>query len=167
LNGKADQDVHLEARTCGVSGWSGWHDWGGAHTGEGGGFSFETAFTSSAFLRARVGSAVSAPVTVQQRVSVQLTDRPAGFFRIGVRGVHAFWRKRAILQRYDARRRVWIDVKTVTLHDYDAAPGSPFVYTQTDKFPARVPKGSLVRATVPLSQAKPCYLAGFSNLIQK
>ena len=45
----------------------------------------------------------------------------------------------------------------------------PFVLPDTgtiDDFRLPVPKGTTVRAHVPASQAKPCYLAGYSKLIR-
>jgi hypothetical protein len=37
---------------------------------------------------------------------------------------------------------------------------------KTLPFRPRVPKGTLIRAVLPLSQARPCYLAGYGPLMR-
>lgn len=67
-----------------------------------------------------------------------------------------FWRKRVLFQRFDRRLGTWATVRRVVLTEYTG-------YTA---FTASVPKGCLVRVVLPLSQARPCYLAGYSPLLR-
>ena len=67
-----------------------------------------------------------------------------------------FWRKRVLFQRLDRRLGTWATVKKVVLTRS----------TGGVTFRAPVPKGSLVRAVLPLSEARPCYLAGYSPLLR-
>ncbi len=39
-------------------------------------------------------------------------------------------------------------------------------FAEKDHFKIAVPKGTTLRAVLPLAQAKPCYLAGYSKLIR-
>ena len=59
----------------------------------------------------------------------------------------------------------WVDMKKVVLTKTGAAPGSPFVWSSAE-FSTVVPPRTLVRAVMPLSQARACYLAGFSNQLR-
>ena len=47
----------------------------------------------------------------------------------------------------------------------DAAPGSVYVWSTTDEFAVDVAKGTTIRAVLPLAQAKPCHIGGYSNLL--
>jgi hypothetical protein len=71
-----------------------------------------------------------------------------------------------ILQRFDNTRQNGRDVRSVLLTKQDAGPGSGFILTGSDNFRAKFPKGTLLRATLPLSQSRPCYLAGYSFLLR-
>lgn len=116
-------------------------------------------------LRAKANGSTSAPIRVQQRPAVQLVRR-RGRFQITVGGRTSLWHRKVTLQRFDRSARVWRDVRSVLLTDSGAAPGSTYVWGSTDPFRQKLPKGTLVRATVPLSQVRPCYLGGYSNFFQ-
>jgi hypothetical protein len=77
------------------------------------------------------------------------------------------WQKRVTLQRFDAAKRAWIDIRSVLLTDTGAPQGVGWIWSGKDKLNVKVPKGTLLRATLPLSQARPCYLAGWSNLLRR
>jgi hypothetical protein len=100
---------------------------------------------------------------------VQLSRRPrtsAGFgFEVEVRSLQQFWKRHVIVQRYERRLGRWRDVKKVVLSKTGAAPGSTFVWTSAE-FGVKVPRGTAIRAVFPLSQARPCYLAGYSNQLR-
>jgi hypothetical protein len=100
---------------------------------------------------------------------VQLGRRPktkAGYgFKVDVRALTQFWRRHVVVQRFERRLGRWRDVKKVVLTDSGAAPGSMFVWTSAD-FNIAVPRGTAIRVVLPLSQARPCYLAGYSNQLQ-
>jgi uncharacterized protein len=64
--------------------------------------------------------------------------------------------KAALFQRFDRRLGTWTTLRRVVLTEYNG-------YTE---FRASVPRGALIRAVFPLSQARPCYLAGYSPLFR-
>jgi hypothetical protein len=108
-------------------------------------------------------------VTVQDRAWVQLsgpqrTAKGVGF-EVAVRSELQFWKRHVVIQRLDRSFGRWVDMKKVVLAKTGAAPGSPFVWSSAE-FSTVVPRGTLVRAVFPLSQARPCYLASFSNQLR-
>jgi hypothetical protein len=56
-------------------------------------------------------------------------------------------------------------VKKLRLENTGAAPGSVFVWSTTDEFAVPVAKGTTIRAVLPLDQARPCHIGGYSNLL--
>jgi hypothetical protein len=162
-SGKPDVDVYIEARTCGEGPWD---DISGAHTVEGGGFSAEFGAGIMLLVRALAEGATSNVIRVQQRPSVILQERPRGTFFVLVNAARSFWRKQIVLQRLDAQRRNWVDLRTARLTETGSNPGSPFQWSKTGHFRQKVARGATLRATLPLSQARPCYLAGYSELIR-
>jgi hypothetical protein len=164
--GRANEDVWIEGKLCGQTEWK---VVGGAHTHAGGGYTVQYAPFVTTTVRAVWNGARSAPVTVQDRVWVQLSRRPrtkAGYgFQVEVRSLQQFWKRHIVVQRYERRLGRWRDVKKVVLTETGAAPGSQFVWTSAE-FRVAVPKGTRIRAMFPLSQARPCYLAGYSNQLQ-
>jgi len=117
-------------------------------------------------VRARAEEATSNVVKIQQRPSVTLQQRPRGTFWVNVNAGRSFWQKRVVLQRYVPSARTWQSVRTAVLADSGSRPGSAFIWSATEKFRQRLAKGTLVRATLPLPQAKPCYAAGYSNMLR-
>jgi hypothetical protein len=69
------------------------------------------------------------------------------------------WRKRVFIQSFDRRLGTWQAVKSVVLTE---SRGRLALAT----FTVRLPKGTLVRAVFPRSQAGPCYLTGASNSLR-
>ena len=162
-SGQANVDVYIDGQTCGDGRWE---VISGAHTGPGGGFSAEFGAGINILVRARAEGATSNVVRVQQRPSVTLQQRPRGTFWVSVNAGRSFWKKRVLLQRYVPSARTWRNVRTAVLSDSGSRPGSAFVWSETEKFRQQLTKGTLVRATLPLAQAMPCYAAGYSNLIR-
>ena len=163
---KADEPITIEAKECGQTKFV---EIAGAHTAVGGGWTLQYAPVITTTLRAEWKGARSATVTIQDRAWVQIGNRPRtakGFgFSVAVRAKVQFWRRHVVVQRLDRRLGRWVDVKKAVLTETGAAPGSTFVWS-TGEFRLQVPKGTLVRAMFPLSQAKPCYLAGYSNQLR-
>ena len=163
---RANEDVTIEAKECGQTTFV---PVAGAHTNTGGGWTMQYAPVITTTLRAEWKGARSAPVTIQDRAWVQLNRRPRtalGYgFGVAVRAKLQFWRRHVMVQRFQRRLGRWTDVKKVVLTESGAAPGSTFVWS-SGEFRVRVPQGTLVRAVFPLSQARPCYLAGFSNQLR-
>lgn len=161
-SGKANEDVFIEGKECGATEF---HEVGGAHTIAGGGWTSQYAPYITTTLRAVWKGSRSATVTVRDRAWVQLqrVQRPArGFdFQVAVRAFRLqFWKRHVIVQRFDRRLGRWIDLKKAVLTDTGGM--GDFVWSRGE-FSVVVPKGTRVRAVFPLSQARPCYIAGYSN----
>jgi hypothetical protein len=162
-SGQAGIDIYIDAQSCGDGRWE---VISGAHTGPGGGFTAEFGAGVNLLVRARAEEATSNVVKIQQRPSVTLQQRPRGTFWVDVNAGRSFWKKRVVLERYVPSARTWRSVRAAVLAHSGSRPGSAFIWSKTEKFRQRVAKGTLVRATLPLAQAKPCYAAGYSNLLR-
>jgi hypothetical protein len=162
-SGQAGIDIYIDAQSCGDGRWE---VISGAHTGPGGGFTAEFGAGVNLLVRARAEEATSNVVKIQQRPSVTLQQRPRGTFWVDVNAGRSFWKKRVVLERYIPSARTWRSVRAAALAHSGSRPGSAFIWSKTEKFHQRVAKGTLVRATLPLAQAKPCYAAGYSNLLR-
>ena len=80
-------------------------------------------------------------------------------FRSAVWAKVPFWHKRVIVQRRSGG--AWKTLREVLLTDQQGT-GADGGILSSATFHLRVPRGTLVRAVVPISQARPCYLAGVS-----
>ena len=155
---RAEEIVTIQARPCGSPSQS-FTNVDTARTSEGGSWSTEFRVLVNTTLRAVWNDRPSAQITVRARPGVSLRRRAARRFDVSVQGQSGgamFWRKRVLLQRLDRRLGTWATVKKVVLTRS----------TGGVTFRASVPKGSLVRAVLPLSEARPCYLAGYSPLLR-
>ena len=163
---KADEEITIEGRECGQTEW---RVATGAHSAQGGSWTTQYAPTITTTVRAVWDGARSAPLTIQNRVWVQLNTRARsaqGFgFRVAVTSQLQMWKRYVVVQRYERRLGRWRDVKKVVLTETGAAPGSSYIWTSAN-FHVNVPAGTKIRATFPLSQARPCYLAGYSNQLE-
>lgn len=159
-NGKAEEVVTIQAKDCGQRFFTGVAS---ATTRDGGTWTEEYWPRITSTLRAVWKGAASAPVTVRQQAYVALYRRSSKKFEVGVAGKWSFWHKRVLFQRRAAGS--WTTVKSVLLTETAAQPGYSQAWSGAH-FSASVPKGSLVRAVLPLSQARPCYLAGVSKTVR-
>ena len=162
----AEEIVTIEAKDCGQTSF---HGVAAARTKQGGGWSSDeySPFISST-IRAVWNDETSTPVAVQARPYVQLQRNggpSSSRFEISVGAKVQFWRRYVTLQRFDRRLGVWKPIKNVVLTHTAAAIGTSFI-TTFEEARVAVPKGTLIRAVFPLSQARPCYLAGYSNQIR-
>jgi hypothetical protein len=164
---KAGESVAIQAKDCGT-------DFfrlvSGATTESGGSwwnFYWPAANTT---LRAVWNEVASAPITIRVRVSVGLSkSRDGKSLRVGAGGIDNFWRKRVEIQRFEKRLGTWRRLTTVVLTDSGGNRGSGPNTGRSGSmadFVPRVPRGTLLRAVMPLSQVKPCYLAGTSKTIR-
>src|SRR4029450_5016106 len=144
-SGKADVDVYIDAQTCGEGAWE---NISGAHTIEGGDFSAEFGAGINLLVRARAAGATSNTVNVQQRPSVTLQEHPRGSFFVLVNAARSFWHKKVVLERFDKTKRRWITLRTALLTETGGRPGSSFQWSKTGHVRAKVPRRSLVRATL-------------------
>ena len=107
----------------------------------------------------------STAVLVRQRVRLEFTQKPfkRHVFVVSVVGRAQFWHRRVTIMRYHRRDREWRVFRTVLLTTQNA-PGQ-IVWT-SGEFSARFPQDTLLRATLPASQAAPCYLSGTSLVLR-
>lgn len=173
-SGKADEKVTIQFKQCGLLP-SQFRDRLETTTREGGGYSFAEvrpfAPGVSGVFRAKWGDSVSGQVPVQQSPWVGLQPVAGGRFEVAVTALQQFWRRRVQLQRFERRVGRWVDVRTLVLTEQlgggGAAPpfaSASFITTRTAPFRPDVPKGTTIRAVFPLSQARPCYLGGVSQI---
>ena len=160
---RPDQLVTIEFRPCDEDTW---RDLGEATTTAGGAWTVDLVANIGGVIRATSGDAVTDPVTIRQRPWVFFSQRRPGRFRAGVQAYRQFWHRKLAIQRFDAKTRTWRLVKNVLITDTVGSDQSDIAST-TDQFRLDVPKGTTLRATLPLSQAKPCYTAGYSAILRR
>jgi hypothetical protein len=164
-SGREGQKVTVQYRQCGLYPLQ-FRDVAEVQTTEGGGWSTPIGPEANGVYRALSGAAVSNEVKVLRRVDVRLSPTRSGKYRAYVVARTSFWHKRIAIERYDRKRGKWLTVKTFLLDDAGAAPGSTYVWSLAPPFKPDVPKGTTIRATLPLAQAKPCYIGGTSTLLR-
>ena len=157
-NGRAGEIVTIQAKDCGQRFFTGISS---ATTRDGGAWTEEYFPAITTTFRAVWKGAASAQVTVRLHPRVSLFQRSPRRFEIFVGG--AFWRKSVLIQR--RQQGSWKTVRSVLLTDTYSQPGSRFATTGAT-FGASYSKGTQIRAVLPLSQARPCYLAGVSNTVR-
>lgn len=165
---RADQKVTVQFKQCGSFPRE-FRDAAETTTGAGGTWSVEWLFgRGGGSYRAVSGAAVSAEAVVQGRPSVLLRRDRTGF-DVWVTAALPFYKKRALVQRLDERRGGWVTVRSVLLTEQlgnHPQFGLPLVSTGRKNLRLRVARGSTLRAVLPLAQARPCYLAGYSNILR-
>jgi hypothetical protein len=161
-SGDADKKVTIQFKACGLQPMQ-FRDAFETTTRAGGGFSLEELrpfnLGVSGVYRAVSGGEVSAEIRVQQRVAVYMRPLSGGRFEVWVGGKVSFWRRFVLLQRFERRRGVWITMRRLLLTE-------GFAQGYSARFRPRVPKGTQLRAVLPLSQARPCYLAGYGPIFR-
>jgi hypothetical protein len=101
------------------------------------------------------------------RAYVRLERRRGGRLRVRVGGTQSFWRKRVLIQRFDRRIGQWVAARTVPLTDTEGGRYAvPVIFSLTQPFRLAVSRGTLVRAVLPRTVARPCYVAGYSQLVR-
>jgi hypothetical protein len=153
---KANESVDIHVKDCGQTFFRGRI---GTHTNADG--SWTTGFYPGINTTLRViwDGHRSEEFTVHQVAGVYLTPVSGRVFRvsaIGVGGTSApFWRKRTLIQI--RRSGAWKTLREVRLTE-NTVRGTPVRIA--------VPRGSVLRAVLPRSQARPCYLAGVSRTVR-
>lgn len=165
-NRRADEGVTIQAKECGQPSF---RVAAGATTTEGGGWTTTFYPVSTTTVRAVWKDSTSTPIVIRRAAGVSLSKHPGGELRVFAGGRNNFWRKRVRLERFDTRLGSWRLVRTVVLTLSARAAGQgPAVGTSYSwaRIKPRLPKGTLVRAVLPLSEARPCYLAGTSRAVR-
>ena len=151
-NGAEGEYVAVTGKECGIPG-SSFRALGGATTTAGGNWETSASILTTTTLRAEWKNAVSTTVVVRPRAWVMLSKLRGSFtLRVGL-ATGRIAGKRVTIQRLTPAD--WKRLQTVVM---TSAVESGLRF--------RVPKGTSIRAVLPLAQAKPCYLAGYSNIVQ-
>ncbi len=166
-SGKAGEDVAIQQKDCGSPSF---HNVQGVQTQPGGGWSAQLTGGPGigTTVRAVWNDATSIGIPLQQHVYIDLTrvrNLPKRF-QVGIGAKKSFWHRHALVQRYDKKRHAWVRLQQVLLTESGAPSGAYFSWT-SGEFTAAVPKGTLLRATLPASEAKPCYLPGTSPTVKR
>ncbi|MBA2641689.1 MAG: hypothetical protein H0U82_02015 [Actinobacteria bacterium] len=161
-NGRAGEAVTIQAKDCGSDFF---RVFAGAETRDGGGWSTLVYPRITTTLRAIWNDSASSQVTIRRRASVFFDKlRRGSGFRVGAGGMRSFWRKKVVIQRRQGGD--WRHAKTVVLSD-SLGGGTPNSGSWSQaEFTLSVPKGTLIRAVVPLSEVRPCYLSGVSRTVR-
>jgi hypothetical protein len=158
-SGAEGEYVTIKGKECGIPG-AFFRGLGGATTAAGGAYEAAVPIRTTTTLRAEWKDAASPTVVIQKRAFISLTKEEDGF-RVAVSSETASVDgKRATIERLTSTG--WKKLQTIILK----ADGAYAQYGEKKKLRFKVPKGTLLRAVLPLSQAKPCYLAGYSKLIR-
>jgi hypothetical protein len=156
---RSGEHVTLEENVCG----RGWNPTFGARTNPNGEFSVSLGGVFSpqgnGFLRARWGDHESNVVRVLVRPVVTLRQRSRRVFETEVASFRALVGRTAQLERYDKERNRWGVAARARLHE-----GS-YTGSTEGTFRVELAKRTIVRAVVSATQARPCHLAGFSNML--
>ncbi len=171
---KAGEVVTVEFKQCGLYPEQ-YRAFMTTETTEGGAWSLQellfvgTRTDTSGSFRARWGDEVSREVAFKVRAFVDLTRLPRGRgFYVRVYGNQSFWHRRVRVERFNRRLARWTLVRSMLLTKTEGSRyyGGSGLTASTESFHPDVPKGTTLRAVLPLAAAKPCYLGGYSKLIR-
>jgi hypothetical protein len=156
---KANEYVEIQENVCG----RGWTPSSGAQTNANGEYEATLFGTGSpagnVMLRARWGQQMSNVVRVSVRPNVFLRQRGRRVFEAEVSSFRSLRGRTVHLERYDKSSNSWRVAARSKLRD------TSYGNDTEARFTLQIPKGTIVRATLPNSQARPCNLAGFSNMM--
>ncbi|HVM16594.1 MAG TPA: hypothetical protein VM290_03340 [Gaiellaceae bacterium] len=162
ISGGAGEAVHVEAKECGLDGF---RLVAITTTGAGGSWTEQIALMKNTTFRARWKGSTSGEVTVRTRPGMILRRRSAIGWEVVTLAGQYFHDRLGELQRFDSQRQRWVRVATFRMKSAGATTG--VTVASEARFTARVPRGALVRATLPNPSTGPCYLAGFSNAVRR
>jgi hypothetical protein len=152
--------VRVEVKECGGNTF---REYAEAHVNTGGGWSMDVATAVTSVYRAAWRDARSAQVTIRQRASVLLArERSGAGFVVSVISKRSLWRKKVEVQRRVGS--AWRPVRTVRLTDSVSSTGQ--VSASEARFRLAVPKGTQLRARLPLAEARPCYVESVSRAVR-
>lgn len=161
-SGRPGELVEIQAKECGQSFFRAVST---THSQSGGRWTAEFFPGITSAVRASWKSDVSKPVFVKQRAMLRFAAKAFNRTRFVVSVVARaqFWRRYVAVERYDRDRKAWRPFRRVVLTEQNA-PGS-IVWT-SGEFTARTPRGTMLRAVLPTSQAAPCYLTSTSLTVR-
>lgn len=157
---EAGEVITIQANECSFPGW---RDVLSTRTEAGGAWHARPTVETKTTFRAKWRTATSPSVTVQTRPGVSLGQVTRTRWTVGVLALRSLLDRIGLFQRYDRTAGRWRTVKRFRLTKRSRAGQTTWTY---GRFRARVARGTLVRAVIPRSQVKPCYLAGYSLLLE-
>jgi hypothetical protein len=152
------EQVTVQGKECHVPG--PFYALGSATTVEGDSWSTSIQLQAKTTLRAEWKGEVSATVIVRPRAYVALMPRGGGRFDLNVQTPVADVNGKSVVIEH-LTGTGWRRVRTVVVRSSFGVGGADRNGLRFD-----VPKGTTLRAVVPLSEVKPCYLAGYSKLVR-
>jgi hypothetical protein len=152
--------VAIEAKECGGAFYRTLVE---VHVNAGGGWTQAMGAWATTSFRARWKARTSSAVTIRKQAGVSLVRSRSGpSFVVAVTAKRSFWRKRVEIQRRQAGG--WRTVKTLVLTDSVRSTG--VVSASEATFRLAVPKGTQLRAMLPLREARPCYVQSVSRTLR-
>jgi len=173
-NAKAGEDVTVQFKQCGLYPVQ-FRDFMTTTTIDGGAWSLtellgvRLQIPASGSFRALWNDEASREVKLQMRAGVYLQRLPrGGRFTVRVAGAQSFWHRRVRVERFDTGSRTWILVRSLLLTESEGSRdyNQPILISMTEPFRPAVPKGTTLRAVLPLAAARPCYVGG-PSLVQR
>jgi hypothetical protein len=152
--------VEVQVRECGSSVFRTYAE---AHVNAGGGWSIPVGTSVTSTFRAVWRRNQSPPVTIRQGASISLArSRSGGPFVVGAISKRSLWRRQVEIQRRSGS--TWRTVRKVRLTDSVRSTG--LVSASEARFRLAVPKRTLLRAVLPLAEARPCYVRSVSKVVR-
>jgi hypothetical protein len=152
-SGGAGESVTVQAKECDNSFF---RVFAGASTEAGGTWSTLIFPNITMTLRAVWNGETSNEVTFRRRAWIQLYRLAGSATRFRMYVGPRFAGKSVSIQRFDQRLGRWESIRRVPAHGT----------SEGTRFTLRTPKGTRIRAVLPTSQARPCYLSGTSPVIR-
>jgi hypothetical protein len=134
-------------------------------TRRGGAFSFRVGPTLNTTYTIAWRKRKSRSVVVRVAPHVDVDPSGKNGYRIAVSagGGSSFAKKRALLQRYSGGK--WRTIRSARLAL--VSPPDALTSVSSATVTVRVPRGTKLRAVLPLASARPCYRPGISSLLTK
>jgi plastocyanin len=157
---RAGEKVTISAKRCRANAFA---KVGEAMTASDGSWSFPTKPLDHTTYRAQWGAATG-EAAVRARPRITLRKLAPHRYRVRVFAAESFAARSVTFQRWNATRRVWVRVRSVTLVDTGLGV-DPTVISGRD-FRSRIAAGKRVRISMSQTVAGSCYLANRSGVIR-
>jgi hypothetical protein len=151
-------DVRIEAKECGLA--PAFHGVGGARPDPDGSWTAQVVPWTKTTYRARWKGDTSEEVVVRYAPRVTLQWTSTGKLEIFVGTQKTIPGRRVAIERFSSTTGAWVRIRTVKL--VKIATG-----VLQRRVRVAVPKGTLLRATVPESETGACYERGVSNTLRR
>jgi hypothetical protein len=152
-----DDHVRIEAKECGFGPY--FHGVGGADPDADGAWTAQVVPWTKTTYRAKWKSDTSDEVAVRYAPRVTLQWTSTGRLQVFVGTQKTIPGRHVVIERFSATSGTWVKIRTVKL----AKIGTGMLQR---RIRLSVPKGALLRATVPESETGACYERGISNTLR-